>query len=461
MVEQESAKMQSICYKNPWDCDEEDDIEFSSRYITENIVPIETKESTGKAICEEENSRDSQNEISIVNKDSIVPKDINKKKCSGNNVRRPKKKRLSNKERLIKRKLRSDKLSRAVPLGRAAQKTRARKKSRIHVLALFVIFMVVRCLDLKPLLDTYSHVGAPSLDPVRMLAIMLYAYLMGVRSSRKIESKLYEDDSFKYIASGMRPDHASISRFKTRIAPFFESYRIATLTFASDLGVLKTFASTLDGTKICANASRHRCYSFKRACELKVKLEDEISKLHDKIKYEKRMTEEIQREIFFKLSKLGIVDKALKRMEKMWAAIYAEKKAAYDLLISERETFEVETGRKPRGKAPVPPSQRVPDAFQTSLTDPESRIMLSSNKGFDLMYNCQCVVENESRLILTGHVTQHANDVKEMAITILKLKNLPEKVGKVRQILCDSGYFSKLNIDLCIAACIDPYMIVV
>ena len=136
------------------------------------------------------------------------------------------------------------------------------------------------------------------------------------------------------------------------------------------------------------------------------------------------------------------------------------EQAEYEAKRERREAKRKKTGQKPRGPKPKPPTGGVGDKDQINLTDEESRIMPVSGGGFEQAYNAQAVVDNETLLIVSNHVSQKANDKKELKPALEALKALPESLGRPQELLADNGYFSESNVQSCVADKMTPYIAV-
>ncbi len=145
-----------------------------------------------------------------------------------------------------------------------------------HV-ALFVSELVEEVLDLSPFMAAYTEArGFPPYHPKLMLKVLLYGYTTGVRSSRKIETRCHDDVAFRYLAANGAPDFRSIARFRRRHLPALEALFLQALTLCQQAGMVKMGRVALDGTKVKANASRHKAMSYDRMCQAQENLEAEV-----------------------------------------------------------------------------------------------------------------------------------------------------------------------------------------
>jgi hypothetical protein len=152
-----------------------------------------------------------------------------------------------------------------------------------------------------------------------------------------------------------------------------------------------------------------------------------------------------------------VIAKAKQEIQSRAKARYAQEKAEYDEKLAKREKHLSETGKKIGGKAPQAPPEEPQAKDQLSLTDEESRIMPTHN-GFEQAYNAQASVDIATHLIVGHHITQHTNDKQKIEPALAKLKQLPECLGTVENLLADTGYFSQGNVQACCDAAIKPYI---
>ena len=330
-------------------------------------------------------------------------------------------------------------------------------------LARFVVD-IVKSLDLKELEEVYAGCGSPAYHPATLLALLFYGYATGVFSSRKIETATYDSVAFRFIAANQHPDHSTISEFRKRFLPQLEAFFVQILAIAHAMGLLKLGTISLDGTKVKANASKHKALSWDHANKLEKQLKAEVEQLmqmankadedEEDVPDEMNIPEELTR----REERLERIAQAKAEIEARAKARYEQEKAEYEQKVARREEAERKTGKKPRGKEPKPPSPEPKGKDQVNLTDEDSRIMLGSGKEFKQAYNCQAAVEIDSMLIVEDHVSQNANDKQELKPALKKLDNLPEELGKTDGTLADSGYYSKFNVDECEARGITPYI---
>jgi hypothetical protein len=268
-----------------------------------------------------------------------------------------------------------------------------------------------------------------------------------------------------YICCYTHPDHTAISDFRKRFASEIASLFNQVLEIANEAGVMDLGSVFLDGTKIRANASKHHAYSYQRATEIKAQLEkevDDLMKMAEEVESGAVTTinipPDIKKEISLRTGRLQVLEGAIQDIVARAAARYAAEQEAYEAKLKAREQRERETGKKSKGKLPEPPQEGPKPKDQINLTDPESRIMPNSDKGFSQAYNCQACVEPKSMLIVEAHVTQNPNDKKEVEPALKKLGELPESLGKVNSLTGDAGYFSDDNVKACEDQGIEPFI---
>ncbi len=327
-------------------------------------------------------------------------------------------------------------------------------------LARFVVEIVDQ-LDLSCLSTGYRGSGKRAYHPAMLLSLLFYGYATGTFSSRKLEKATYDSMAFKFIAANEHPDHDTINSFRKRFATEIEGLFVEILLLAEAMGLLKLGTVSLDGTKIKANASRHKALSWEYANKLEAQFKQEIEELmrlaeqadNNPLPEDMDVPEELQR----RQDRLDVIARAKKAIQDRAKARYEREKADYDKKIDAREKKARQTGKKCQGNAPRPPSEGPRAKDQVNLTDEESRIMPTKN-GFEQAYNAQASVDINTHLIVTQDVTQHSNDKQEIVPTIQKLKQLPESLGAVDSLLADTGFFSEANVNACDKANITPYI---
>jgi transposase/IS5 family transposase len=327
-------------------------------------------------------------------------------------------------------------------------------------LARFVVETVEQ-LDLGPLERAYAGRGSDAYHPSMLLGLLIYGYATGVFSSRAIERATYDSVAFRYVAANTHPDHDSINTFRKRflnqIGPLF----VQVLLIARELGVLKLGQVALDGTKVHANASKHSALSWGHANKIEAQLKAEVAELlrlgaqADRAEVPDGMS--IPKELELREKRLKAIAEAKERIAERAAQRQAREQAEYEAKCQAREAKR-QAGKPPRGPDPQPPAQGPKDTDQVNLTDPDSRIMKATGKGFEQAYNAQAAVDTATMLVVGQHLTQAPNDKQQIEPMIEQLDALPEALGEIDAVLADTGYASAHNVGLCEAAQITPYI---
>jgi transposase len=286
--------------------------------------------------------------------------------------------------------------------------------------------LVFFLLDLIPQLDlsAFHHVYAPEMrgqppyDVTLMVTLLVYAYCLGITSSRKIERANERNMAFRAIVGAERPDFRTISDFRKIHRAAFKPLFVEVLRVAGAMGLVKLGNLSTDGTKMKANASRHKAMSYGYMDQEIKRLETEIEQLLNKAEQVdaeqdaalgSRQGDELPEELKRREDRLAKIGEAKARLEAEARAEAAAQQQRRDDEQAEREA----AGRSRRGKEPAP-IDPTPDAkAQTNFTDPEAKIMKQSNKGFDYSYNAQAVVDGEKQIIVAAEVTDAANDKQQ------------------------------------------------
>lgn len=326
-------------------------------------------------------------------------------------------------------------------------------------LARFIVETVEQ-LDLSELNREYAGRGMAAFPPAMLLALLFYGYATGEFSSRRIERATYDSVAFRFIAANTHPDHDTIAAFRKRFLPQLKGLFVQILQVARALKLLKVGNVSLDGTKLKANASRHRALSYGHANRIEAQLKAEVEQLM-------RLAEQADRrdvpdgmdvpaEIARREARLAAIREAKAQIEARAAERLAAEQQIYEAKVAARQAREKKSGKKFGGKPPKPPTGGVRETDQVSLTDDESRIMKAAGGGFEQAYNAQALTEVDSKLIVGAFVTQHPIDVKQIEPALASLQELPEALGRPEHLLADTGYCSKDNVQRCEAAGLTP-----
>ena len=319
-------------------------------------------------------------------------------------------------------------------------------------LARFVVDIVSQ-LDLWPLVSAYAGRGSDAYPPGTLLALLFYGYATGVFSSRKLETATYDSVAFRFITANTHPDHDTIATFRKRFLEELKPLFAQILTIAHTMGVCKLGKISLDGTKVKANASKHKALSWEHACKLEKQIHAEVDALlrqaEEADKGDPPDGMSIPDELARREKRLETIARAKTEIQRRASERYAKEKEAYDQKMAERKVKEQENGKKPRGREPKPPEPCPKKSDQVNLTDEDSRIMPTSGGGFEQTYNAQAGVDMDSMLIVENHVTQQPNDKQEIKPALENLAALPDTLGKVDALAADTGYFSENNVKSC------------
>jgi transposase len=317
---------------------------------------------------------------------------------------------------------------------------------------------VTNALDLSKIVAVYGRKdgrGMAAYHPVMMVRMLLYGYCRGVVSSRKIERATYEDVAFRYLAADQHPDHDSIASFRqTHLQSLAELFSQA-LRLCDEAGLVKLGHVAIDGTKLKANASKHKAMSYERMGEKEKQLREEVEKLlaqaeqadaAEDAKHGKgNRGDELPAELARRESRLKKIAEAKAALEQEARERATVEKAAAEAKLEERRRQEEAQGKKFGGRPPqVPdPEQAKPEPkAQRNFTDPESRIMKDgATKCFMQAYNGQAAVDSHAQIIVAAALTQDANDKKQL---LPMLEQVAQNMGrKPEHATADAGYFSE------------------
>jgi transposase len=329
-------------------------------------------------------------------------------------------------------------------------------------LARFVVSLVRDDIDLAEITGTYgSERGQPPFDPTMMTTLLLYSYCCGIYSSRRIAKSCRERVDFMSIVAFDAPDFRTVSEFRRRHLKALGALFRQILHLCETAGLVKLGHVALDGTKIKANASKHKAMSYERMEKRAAELEAEVTKWLDVA--EATDAEEDKRH---GVDKSGeempewIVDKKRRaeRIRQAKAELEAEAKAAADAKLkaaAEAQQQRKAEGRKKPGQQAAPPSTMPDPKTQKNFTDPESRIMKSKD-GFVQAYNAQVAVDGKAQIIVAQDVTQSPVDSGQLVpmidATKANLGRYPEQAS------ADAGYCSEANLEALENRNIDGYV---
>src|SRR6201982_190222 len=276
-------------------------------------------------------------------------------------------------------------------------------------LARFVV-EVVESLDLRAMTGDYRGSGSASYHPAVLLGILVYGYASGVFSSRKLERATYDSVALRFVAANQHPDHDTIATFRRRFLKQIEDLFVQVLLLAREMGVLKMGTVALDGTKIHANASRHRALSYEHAGKIEAQLQAEVAELMAKAEAADQADVpdgmSIPEELARREERLAAIARAKATIEARAKERHAREEAGYEAEPAGRNAKTKAPGKKPAGKPPAPPAEGPLPTDQINLTDEDSRIMPVAGGGFDQCYKAQAVGATGSLLVIAAGVVQ-------------------------------------------------------
>lgn len=301
-------------------------------------------------------------------------------------------------------------------------------------------------LDLRPILSTYRELrGQPPYDPRMMVKVFVYAYSVGIRSSRRIERALYDDIAFRWLSGNQQPDHAVIAEFRRRHHEALGNILLATVQLGKRAGMLGGHDVAYDGSKFKANASKHAAMSYGFMEEEEKRLRAAIDRGMAELEANDRADDHdrdpdasdwtLEDDLKFK-------EKRLERIKKAKAELEARARAKAEVEEAERKALAEVQGKpfEPKDLSEVKPAAKD----QYNFTDPESRILFNSEKTYIQGYNGQAAVDAESMMVVAADVTTQSNDYGALEPMVAQTcENLGEAPTGV---LADAGYFSAENL---------------
>jgi transposase len=326
------------------------------------------------------------------------------------------------------------------------------------------ILELVKELDLNKIYAHYERElrGYPPHHPLMMVALLLYGYCVGVPSSRKIERKTHEDVAFRVISGGEHPDHTRISEFRRVHLKALAELFVQVLKLCQKAGLVKLGVVALDGTKVKANASKHKAMSYDRMQKEEQRLREKVAELlaaAEKVDAAEdaeygtgrkgdELPEELQR-----------AEDRLKKIREAKAALEAEAKQTKAEAQAAKDKDDPPPGPRemplPKHKVPTTDDGKPTDKAQRNFTDPDSRIMKTGD-GYVQGYNCQAAVDAAHQIIVAQVVTNQPPDPEHLVPMLVETVDncgaTPEKL------VADAGYFSENNVCESQKWGIDPYI---
>ena len=314
-------------------------------------------------------------------------------------------------------------------------------------------------LDLSKIYGHYGRRdgrGKAAYHPVMMVRVLLYGYCVGVMSSRRMERASHDDIAFRYLCADQHPDHDTISDFRRQHLPVLAQMFTQVLQLCDKAGLVKLGHVAIDGTKLQANASKHKAMSYNRMEEKERQLRAEVEKLlaeaeatdaaEDALYGKGNRGDDLTGEMARRESRLKKIAEAKAALEQEAREHAEAAKKAAEAKQEERLKKEQERGKKFGGhppRIPDPEQARPEPTAQRNFTDPESRIMPDGgHKGsFVQAYNAQIAVDDKAQIIVAAEITQESNDKRQLAPM---LERVEQNMGaKPEAATADAGYFSE------------------
>jgi transposase len=336
-------------------------------------------------------------------------------------------------------------------------------------LAHFVGDVVEEVLDLSAIYDSYvEERGFPPYDPRLMVKLLVYGYAIGITSSRKLETATHRDVAVRMLCAGQQPDYRAIARFRRRHLDALAELFVQSLGLCRRAGLVRLHALAVDGTKLRANASRHKAMSYERMVKAEAELDAETRELRaiaERVLAEAAAVDAAEDEEFGPDNRGDELPPELRRREdrlkwirEAMAELEAEAKAKEE---ARREEMRAE-GREPRtppgGRDPFKPKPRA----QRNFTDPESKIMKTGDGAFHQCYNAQAIVDDSTQVIVAAELSNVAPDAGQLEGVLddlaRNLQAIDAALSDDAALLGDAGYFSENNVQAAAGHGLDPLL---
>jgi len=317
----------------------------------------------------------------------------------------------------------------------------------------YFVLDTVRDLNLQRITRKYESGdgrGFPPYHPRMMVTLLLYSYTQGVFSSRRIMKRCERDAAYRVIVHDDAPNFRTISDFRKLHLAELEDMFVQVLRLCQEAGLVKLGHVSLDGTKVKANASRHKAMSYGRMKEEEKRLRKEIRDLlhraeatdaEEDARYGRdRRGDELPEELSRRKDRLKKIREARKALEnKAKAAAQEERRRRQE--EDRKRGNKAHQGRRRKDVQEVPDDKK-----QYNFTDPETSIMKANNKGFDQCGNAQAAVDRENQVIVAADVTNESNDKKQLKPMVKQTKKNVGRGQRIDKFSADSGYFSEDNV---------------
>ena len=329
-------------------------------------------------------------------------------------------------------------------------------------LSRFIVALVTESLDLTAITARYtSALGQPPFDPRMMTALLLNGYASGIYSSRRIAKACIERAGFMMIVAGDPPGFRTISDFRKRHLKALAGLFVQVLKLAEKAGLVKLGHVALDGTKIKANASKHKAMSYARMKQRDAELQAEVDRWlaaaeaadaeEDALHGRAKRGDELPKWVADKQKRIAKIREAQAALEAEAKAAAAEERR----IEAEKQAERDAEGRKKTGKKTEPPTGEPDPKAQRNFTDPESRIMKTKD-GYIQGYNAQAAVDGTAQIIVAHGLIQTTSDHSQVVPLVDGIEaNLGRKPA---QASADSGYLSEANLEALGVREIDGYI---
>jgi transposase len=302
-----------------------------------------------------------------------------------------------------------------------------------------------------------ANSGQPAYHPKVMVGLLFYGYSLGTPSSRRIAWLCERDAGYRIVAANERPNFRTISEFRRIHLKALKGLFVQVLQMAREAGLVKLGHVALDGTKVKANASKHKAMSYERMGQKEAEYAQQVEELlegaqrtdeaEDAEYGQDRRGDELPEELRFRQNRLKKIREAKQALEEA-----ARQKAGAEGKLDERG----EPKPTGRGRPPAQPPGTPEPKAQRNFTDADSKIMKMANGSFDQAYNCQAAVEAGSQIIVAADATDAPNDKQQVPPMAKQIK---ENLGEVPdQMSGDSGYYSEDNVAFLRQEGVDDYL---
>lgn len=310
----------------------------------------------------------------------------------------------------------------------------------------YFIDNVVDQLDLSEVFASYEGTkGQPPYHPQMMVKVWLYGYCVGIRSSRRLERALHEDVGFRMLSGNQQPDYWTLSEFRRRHLGALRGLFLQTVKLAQRAKLVKLGQVAIDGTKLKANASKHKAMSYARMEKEEKRLGEEIRRYFEEVettdrsedeRYGSKRGDELPEHLKTEKKRLDVIRKAMAQLEEEARQKAAAKQQKHQQKAN-KEGRSYHPRNDPNDAKPLPKAQR-------NFTDPDSRIMKNADKAFIQGYNAQAAVDVDSQIIVAAQLSNQAADAPHLVGMVEQVEQATGR--RPQEVLADAGYFSEDNV---------------